>query len=108
MLDMYKKIAGKEGLEDAGTYMSDMAKARKEMYTDYSYLEDTKLYEVIYNDPTSGKSIEAEIDDVNLVYKDNDIDIDPDKSTIDIIFTDPTSGEDKTVNTSIKNVSPMV
>ena len=51
---------------------------------------------------------EAEIDDVNLVYKDNDIDIDPDKSTIDIIFTDPTSGEDKTVNTSIKNVSPMV
>jgi len=108
LLDMYNKIAGKEGLEDAGTYMSDMAKARKEMYADYSYLEDTKLYEVMYNDPVSGKSIEAEIDDVNLVYKDNDIDIDPDKSTIDIIFTDPTSGEDKTVNTSIKNVSPMV
>ena len=99
---------GKEGLKDTGNYMSDMAKARKEMYTDYSYLEDDSLLEVMYNDSTSGKKIEAEIDDVNLVYKDNKIDIEPNKSIITIIFVDPTSGDDKTITTSIKNVSPMV
>ena len=104
----YKEITGREGLKDVGTYTSDMAKARKEMYTDYSYLEDDSLLEVIYNNPDSGKSIAAEIDDVNLVYKDNKIDIEPSKSTITIIFADPESGDDKTITTSIKNVSPMV
>lgn len=108
LLKIYKEITGKEGLKDTGNYMSDMAKARKEMYTDYSYLEDDSLLEVMYNDSTSGKKIEAEIDDVNLVYKDNKIDIEPNKSTITIIFVDPTSGDDKTITTSIKNVSPMV
>lgn len=104
----YKEIVGKEALDKSGSYMSDMAKARKEMYTDYSYLEDDSLLEVIYNNPDSGKSIAAEIDDVSLVYKDNKIDIEPSKSTITIIFTDPESGDDKTITTSIKNVSPMV